>query len=391
MNSRYSKKRVSNNSFSCSPGIMKMFVLCILIILVSGCKAKSKISNDINKGKEVVLRLEPGPNNPRNSEGDFITLKDGRILFIYSHFVGTSGSDFGNAVLTSRYSADKGKTWSKEDQKIVEQEGDMNVMSVSLLRLQNGEIALFYAMKNSASDCIPHMRISADEGKTWSDALRCITDRTEYFVLNNNRIIQLKNGRLLMPVSLHISPGGVWGKASAGGTIYSYISDDNGRKWKCSKAVPNPDSIILQEPGVIELKSGDIFLFMRTGEGVQYVSFSKDKGETWSPVESSNIKSPRSPASIARIPSTGDLLMAWNNNGENQNRTPFNVAISKDEGKTWIHLKTIEDDPDGWYCYTAIHFAGKDVLLGHCAGNRPKGTGLAVTQITKLSLDWIYK
>jgi hypothetical protein len=66
------------------------------------------------------------------------------------------------------------------------------------------------------------------------------------------------------------------------------------------------------------------------------------------------------------------------------------VAISKDEGKTWQKAKNVEDDIDGWYCYIAIHFVGKDVLLGHCAGNRPKGTGLAVTQITKLSLDWIY-
>jgi hypothetical protein len=267
----------------------------------------------------------------------------------------------------------------------------MNVMSVSLLRLQNGEIALFYAMKNSASDCTPYMRISTDEAKTWSEAIHCIKDRKEYFVLNNNRIIQLKNGRLLMPVSLHKSPGGVWGPSSAGGTIYSYISDDNGRTWKPGRAVPNPDSVILQEPGVVELKNNDIFMFIRTGEGVQYISYSKDKGETWSTASPGNIKSPRSPASIARIPSTGDLLMVWNNNGENQNRTPLNIAVSRDEGKSWTHIKTLEDDPEGWYCYTAIHFAGKNVLLGYCAGNRPKGTSLAITKITMLSLDWIYK
>src|SRR5690606_22389928 len=120
-----------------------------------------------------------------------------------------------------------------------------------------------------------------------------------------------------------------------------------------------------------------------------------DQGETWSPAERSNIPSPLSPASIERIPSTGDLLLVWNNNGgENESiagrRTPFNTAISKDDGKTWIHVKTIEDDPDGWYCYTSIHFTDHHVLLGHCAGNRPQGTGLAVTNITRLNLDWIY-
>ncbi|HCS21747.1 MAG TPA: hypothetical protein DIW47_14515 [Bacteroidetes bacterium] len=117
---------------------------------------------------------------------------------------------------------------------------------------------------------------------------------------------------------------------------------------------------------------------------------------TWSSVERSNIKSPVSPASIARIPSTGDLLLVWNNNSGDDpaiegKRTPLTVAISKDEGRIWERIKNIEVDPDEWYCYIAIHFSGKNVLLGYCAGNGPKGTGLAITRVTKLSLNWIYK
>jgi sialidase-1 len=363
---------------------LKLVAVCLLIIIVSGCKTRTD-SNKLSQGKEVVLKLDPKPGNPRNSEGDFVTLKDGRILFIYSNFTGTSGDDFGNAFLASRYSADKGKTWSTEDEKIVEQEGDMNVMSVSLLRLQNGEIALFYAMKNSASDCIPYMRLSTDEGDTWSDAIRCITERTDYFVLNNNRIIQLKNGRILMPVSLHFSPGGVWGKGSDRGHIFCYFSDDNGRTWTTGREVANPDSVITQEPGVIELKNGDIFMFVRTTAGVQYISSSKDKGETWSDFIPSNIKSPCSPASIARIPSTGDLLMVWNDNGITQKRTPLTVAISKDEGKTWEKLKNIEDDPGGTFCYTAIHFTGENVLLEYSNWANMGST------LIMLNLDWIYK
>ena len=391
MSIKFNESKTTTDRFFQLSEMIKIFTFCLLILISAGCKNRAESNKNENKGMEVVLKLEPGSNNPRNSEGDFVELKDGRILFIYSHFLGTSGSDFGNAILASRYSSDKGKTWTQQDEKIVEQEGKMNVMSVSLLRLQNNEIALFYAIKNSVSDCIPYMRISTDEAKTWSDAIRCITDREGYFVLNNNRIIQLKDGRLLMPVSRHETPGGVWGPKSAKGTIYSYLSIDNGRTWRGSKNVSNPDSVILQEPGLIELKNGDIMMFIRTTEGVQYLSFSKDKGETWSTVEPSSIKSPCSPASIERIPSTGDLLMVWNNNGVNQIRTPFNVSISKDEGKNWEKIKTIEDNPDGWYCYTAIHFTDKNVLLSHCAGSRSEGTGLALTNITRLSLDWIYE
>jgi len=33
-----------------------------------------------------ALELPPGAGNPRNSEGAFVSLKDGRVLFVYSHY-----------------------------------------------------------------------------------------------------------------------------------------------------------------------------------------------------------------------------------------------------------------------------------------------------------------
>ena len=125
-----------------------------------------------NKSQTLALQLNPGPDNPRNSEGDFITLKDGRILFIYSHYTGTSTSDHAPAYLAGRYSSDGGKTWSQTDRLIVDREGDMNVMSVSLLRLNDGTIGLWYLKKNSETDCKPLLRISRDEGETWSAPTR---------------------------------------------------------------------------------------------------------------------------------------------------------------------------------------------------------------------------
>lgn len=361
-------------------------VLCLLFLFGTVTSAFSQ-STGVSEGNRTVAQLLPGPNNPRNSEGDFITLKDGRILFVYSHYTGTSNSDHGNAFLAGRYSSDKGKTWTQEDVKIVDQEGDMNVMSVSLLRLKNGEIALFYLRKNSRTDCIPYIRISNDEAKTWSDPRPCITDKKGYFVLNNNRVIQLRNGRLLLAVALHQSPGQT--KFSEAGRLWSYFSDDNGRTWKAGNEVPNLSGIVTQEPGMVELKNRHILMFIRTNAGAQYFSYSKNKGVTWSEIERSNITSPTSPASIARIPSTRNLLMVWNNT-VNEKRTPLNIAVSKDEGKTWTHVKTLEDNPDRGYCYIAIHFTGKNVLLAYCAGLL-SGNRLSQTDIKRLSLDWIYE
>lgn len=366
----------------CTKELTKVLALCLIVTISGSCQNKTIPYKVAGKSVEDVLKLDTGPNNPRNSEGDFITLKDGRILFIYTHYTGTSADDHATAYLAGRYSSDKGKTWTKEDTKIIDQEGAMNVMSVSLLRLQNGDIALFYLKKNSTFDCIPMMRMSKDEAKTWSDSKPCITDKEGYFVLNNNRVIQLKNGRLVLAVALHQSPGDQ--KFSNLGRLWSYYSDDNGKIWKASVEVANPEKIVTQEPGMVELKNGNILMFARTTAGVQYFSYSKDKGETWSDVEPGNLKSPCSPATIARIPSTGDLLVVWNDNGVDQNRTPLNIAVSKDDGKTWVNNKILENNPKGSYCYNAIHFTGNDVLLGYFDWST-----VGVT-IKKINIDWIY-
>ncbi|MBX3239172.1 MAG: exo-alpha-sialidase [Chitinophagaceae bacterium] len=343
-----------------------------------GCSTKYAVGKNIADSIERVLILPRGPNNPRNSEGDFITLKSGRILYVYSRYTGDSYMDDAPAFLAGRYSDDGGKTWSSEDLRIVEQEGRLNVMSVSLLRLKNGEIALFYLRKNSLQDCMPMVRFSSDEGETWTSPRECITDRKGYFILHNDRVIQLKNGRLVFAVAFSRK-------------ICSYYSDDNGRTWISSSIMPNPDNVVTQEPGIIELKNGHIMMIMRTDTTTQYVSYSTDNGASWSSAQYSNIVSAsQSPASIARMPNSGDLLLVWNDNqttekAKKAKRTPLNIAVSKDEGKTWIYKKVIEGNPDGSFCYTAIHFTKDRILLAYF--------DWATLQITITSVDtrWIYK
>ena len=53
-------------------------------------------------------------------------------------------------------------------------------------------------------------------------------------------------------------------------------------------------------------------------------------------------------------------------------------------------MKTIEGDPDGWYCYTAIHSYKRHVLLAYCAGSLAKKTYLAVTCIRRSNLPTLY-
>jgi hypothetical protein len=277
-------------------------------------------------------------------------------------------------------------------------------MSVSLRRLATGRIALFYLRKNSTSDCRPYLRLSTDgeitdRGCAWEEPVTIIPDdEIGYYVLNNDRVVQLSSGRLVAPVAQHNGPD--WDDYTRYGHAMCYLSDDDGGTWRRSTSVltgeeAEGERVVLQEPGVIELRDGRLMMFCRTDSGCQYLAYSRDEGDTWSDLQPSSLLSPCSPASIERIPSTGDLLLVWNNHkgidpGLKGKRTPFCVAVSRDEGRSWEKVKTLEDNPDGWYCYTAVEFIGDHVLLGHCAGDRRETNGLALTRVTRFPVGWLY-
>jgi len=352
------------------------------------------LSSPVPADDDIVKNnlLPPAANNPRNSEGDFMPLKNGLIMFAYTRFTGGAADD-ADAELAAVYSVDRGKTWSLRYEPLIANDAKHNVMSVSLLRLSDTEIALFYLRKNGQEDCVPMMRISKEEGRNWSDAVSCVVEGG-YYVMNNHRAVLLKSGRLLLPLARHAKGGA---KRTPRATFLCSYSDNGGRTWKHSAELEGPAASHsgLQEPAVIELKDGSLMMLARTDQGSQFRSYSRDGGVTWSPAEASNIISPLSPASIARIPSTGDLLLVWNDHenvdeAHRAKRTPFCVAISKDEGKTWEKKKTLDDDPDGWFCYTAIEFVDDRVLLAHCAGDSKIGH-LTRTRMTSFDLQWLYK
>ncbi|MFG0261222.1 MAG: sialidase family protein [Novipirellula sp. JB048] len=362
---------------------------------VSSTRAESRAPQGVAAGVEKPLRISPRPENGRNSEGDFIQLKDGRLLLIYTKFIGTS--DHAPAELMARHSTDGGKTWSEQDVPVLSRKSDeTNLMSVSLLRLQDERIALFYVQKyvgppGTKYSQLDHilMRTSGDEGKTWSEPTYVVPkDQPGYRVLNNDRVIQLKSGRLIVPLAVHYLPA--WSGWRSSAQILCYLSDDQGKTWRPSSSTLE-SKLLAQEPGVVELKNGDVMMFCRSRD-CQLVSYSKDGGETWSALQRSDIAQPTtSPASIERIPSTGDLLMVWNNGDDPLaavkpvGRRPFTAAISKDEGVTWQHVRNIGTDPQGWYCYTAIEFSGDHVVLGHCEYPR-----LNSLQITRFPVSWLY-
>ena len=139
--------------------------LTFLAILAFGVSAQTSTARAAEN--EVVLNIEPSKENPRNSEGSFVRLKSGRVLFYYSQFYGGS-ADESPARIAGIHSEDGGRTWSQPEV-VLENSAGNNVMSVSLLRLASGKLAFFYVLKNSWLDCRPYVRFSTDESATWSE------------------------------------------------------------------------------------------------------------------------------------------------------------------------------------------------------------------------------
>jgi len=381
------------------------FLALFLMISSSSLPAASQSRESAGAGSSQGQRasnfevmLAPLVANKRYGAPTLVELSGGRILAAYNDWTmpGDNG-DFSPAFVAGRISSDGGRSWGRP---FVLQENTSELGRMgppTLLRLQNGDIGFFSAELNSYSNFSFFFKRSRDEGKTWSAPV-VVTPKPGYYIMNNHRVIQLKSGRLLAPFS-HI-PDIKRSKEFAWEGVCHY-SDDNGATWHEGKGrVRILDTKFdefglltgVQEPGLIELKDESVMMIIRNQHQRIFKSYSHDAGETWSkpePIE--QLIAPVSPATIMRVPSTGDLAIVWNYSP--RLRTPLAIAISRDEGKTWGNINFLEV---GYYSYSYIAFlfpkGSQQLLLCYWVDetrDRPnKGTGL---RIKGIDLAWLYK
>lgn len=344
--------------------------------------------------------------NPRNSEGAFLVLKNGEIIFVYSCYEGDSHRDESFCNLCLIRSTDGGRTFD-DGELIVTYKGEkgVNVMSVSLLEMQNGDIGLFYLVRTTYTMAQMFLRRSSDGGRTWSERVMC-TPRDCFFVANNDRVVRLADGRIIIPVACH-DVG--WKNSPDSGVNYFdgrskaqfFYSDDDGVTWtQAGGEVTLPYSAYshsgLQEPGVIELSPGILYGWARTDIGRQWEFISIDNGEHWTPSQPSRFSSPCSPMSMKRD-ADGAIYAIWNPipqyNGREQvgfftgGRDPQVIAVSRDNGKTFSEPVAFETDKGRGYCYCAICFTEDAMLLAYCAGGKDEGSTLAMTTIRRVELS----
>lgn len=363
------------------------YIACCLFLIV-GLAFGTEPHDGRSEPFDITVCPSSGA-NPRNSEGDVVALKDGTLLLAWSRFTGNA--DHAEAFIAAKTSRDDGRTWSEESI-LQENIGKQNVMSVSLLRLHSGTILFFFLQKNANDDLQLFVRESRDEAKTWSPPRR-VTQGPGYHIMNNARAIQTSGGRILAPIAFCSDIRKDYKRQ----VCFCYVSDDDGKTWtKGSHEVRLHDTAAM-EPGLAERADGSLLMVIRTELDRVYQSVSRDRGETWTEAEPMDLVSPASPATIARIPNSDDLLIVWNNNplGHKagwQGRTPLTAAISSGGGTHWKHVKNVAGDPNSGYAYTSITFFEGRILLTYYHWKQGKknfeGTD---TVFHSIPIAWFYR
>lgn len=362
------------------------------------------------KDTKITAMLYPQSGNPRNSEGSFLHLDDGRIAFAYSRYVGDSDLDHAKCEIACIYSYDNGETFDTEHvQTLVRatEYGQENVMSVTLRRMQNGDIGLFFLLKimdtGIRNECYLR-RYKGDFDHFLQEIKVAPRQYTGYYVINNDRFVQLSSGRWIVMAAVHQSKQATdeegfsirnleWYSTSC-----AFISDDDGYTWRQTNqmlSINAPSSISgLQEPGCVELPGGVVYGYFRTDLGRQYESVSLDGGLRWYTPQPSQFSSPCSPMLIKRSNIDGKYYAVWNPIPEHMGRhvpvgywhggrNPLVIADS-DDGVHFSKPVVLEEDETRGFCYPAMYFVEDGILLAYCSGGKEDGACLNRTTIRRV-------
>ncbi|QDT65254.1 sialidase family protein [Calycomorphotria hydatis] len=322
------------------------------------------------------------PEYPRHDHQLIFPLDEDRLMLVWSEYYslaenpiqkrGFAGvGDEVSCQITSKISTDQGRTW--EGRKILqENEWHHNVKQANLVRLSDQEVIFSYVGWDSNQQRNVYLRRSLDNCETWGPQQQI--SEPGWYCNNADHALRLSTGRVLIPAHGPYAEKYIGGVTYKGADLHSFVfySDDGFRTWKRSKNSMTAPGRGCHEPAIVELKSGRLMCFLRNTNKVLYRSYSDDGGETWSKPQPTKLPSPESPSLVKRIPSTGDLLLLWNNVASSSNwpRTPLTAAISQDEGRSWGMFQDIDNRIGMDAAYPSVTFVGEEMLVGYYSRSR---------------------
>lgn len=284
--------------------------------------------------------------------GPVVSLRDGSTLWITTEpeapYLAKAMWPISRLVV--RRSHDRGRSWG-EPGTIMQGTREYSLLSHALRLTASGTLLHIFVRYSgydyeSASPakslCEVFAHRSTDNGKTWSEPRKLPTgERYNGDVLS---LEQLRDGRIIYPFAFLTSTKGQF----ATSVLYS---DDDGLSWRRSTSILQAGGGGFEsganEPSVVELPDGRLWMLIRAQTGFQWESFSADRGVTWSPAKASNIPASNAPATALRLRS-GEIAVAWNCDVQsNYARQSLVLGLTRD-GRSFQGLREIDgtDLPD---------------------------------------------
>ena len=170
-----------------------------------------------------------------------------------------------------------------------------------------------------------------------------------------NKPTVLSSGEWLLPICVWIKEYFIEHISTTEGVgSYVYRSIDNGNSFEKMGCADVKDRVF-DEHMILELTDGRLAMYVRTRYGIG-VSYSYDRGKTWTEGENSGLGGPNSRFFISRLKSGRILLVnhfGYEINENNINgRSHLTALLSEDDGTTWPYKLLLDDRnnvsyPDG--------------------------------------------
>lgn len=194
-----------------------------------------------------------------------------------------------------------------------------------------GKLLLFYKMGTHPSNWEGYIKISEDDGGTWSEALALPRG---YLGPVKNKPLERPDNSILCGSS---SETAEW---PSRWRLHFEWTDDLGKTWNKSRPLNRGIKIKAIQPSILTLGEEQLLAIGRTKNGRIFHIRSHDFGRTWGRIGLSNLPNPNSGTDAVTL-KDGRQLLVYNHS--HFMRSPLNVALSKD-GVHWQGALVLEDD-----------------------------------------------
>lgn len=213
-----------------------------------------------------------------------------------------------------------------------------------LFQVPGKELILFYKVGPNPREWWGELKRSFDDGKTWSEAEK-LPDGIVGPI--KNKAVLLKDGSILSPSS----------SEDNGWRLHFELSKDHGKTWSRTDVINDGKEFSAIQPSILFLPDGKLKILCRSQNGFILSAESSDDGQTWTPLQPTDLPNPNSGTDAVTL-KDGRQVLVYNHVTKNSiewggKRSPLNIVIS-DDAVHWKEIAVLENEPKMEFSYPAV-------------------------------------